>query len=72
MRNLRIARAVEIGLPFKSNSVSLRLSGIRMDIPMEKVSLKVSESINAKCSDKIINIVNTINSLNLEVIQVNP
>ena len=38
-----------------SNSVSLRLSDIKIDVPLEKRSLKVSESINTKYSDKNIN-----------------
>ena len=37
-----------------SNIVSPRLSGIKIVIPMEKVPLKVSESKNTKCNDKII------------------
>jgi hypothetical protein len=35
-----------------SNSVIPRLPDIKIDVPMEKVSLKVSESINDKYSDK--------------------
>ena len=45
------------------NSVSLRLSDIKIDVPLEESSLKVSESINIKYSDKNINSVSDVPNL---------
>ena len=37
-----------------NNIVRLELSGIKIDIQMEKVSLNVSENMNAKCNETTI------------------
>ena len=40
----------KVNYNINSDSVSPRLSGIKIDVPMEKVPLKVSQSINDKYS----------------------
>ena len=48
-----------------SNSVIPRLPDIKIDVPIEKVSLKMSESISDKYSDKDINSTSDIPKLAL-------
>ena len=53
---------------FDSNNVSPELSDMKIDIQMQKRSLKMSEPINIKCCDNNINSVSDV--LNLQTIKV--